>query len=94
MQATLLTPEELTAAERAALWAQEVCLDDWDYLVLAPVDTLTLRMRQDSYDGTHYDVWQQEDFLLERLLLGCCSNHWYKATFRGQEYAIGIAYHA
>lgn len=85
---TLLTPNELTDADRESLWPQGVNLDDWDYLVLAPVGTLCVN--NDDQDSPY----GQDDSTLEKLLTGACDNRWYKATFRGTEYALGIACYA
>ena len=69
-----------------SLWAQGVDLDDWDYAILAPPEAVYL---SESDHGLCPHEWT-----LDRLLVGCCSNHWYLAEIRGRKYAIGIAYHS
>lgn len=87
MIAIVLTPSELTREDIAAFWAQGVCMDDWDYVVLAPVTTLYA----DSSESSGYG---QSEYVFERILVGCCSNDWHRATYRGVEYAVGVAYHS
>lgn len=102
MRAEILTKDELTREDIDAFWKQGVCMDDWDYVILAPLDTIDIKT--EDREGYDYDTGRNEkhsivtvtqnDFTLDRMLFGCCSNEWYKATFRGQEYAVGVAYHA
>lgn len=71
--------------ESELLWKQGVCLDDWDYLLVCPLDSV-----EKNNDGE----LQPKEYGLERMLTGCCHNTWYIATFRGNEVAIGVAYHS
>ena len=88
MMLLLLMPQDMTPEDCDAFWAQGINMDDWDYLIMAPVDTLAVN--NDAQDGPY----GQDNYFLERLLRGVCDNRWYKATYRGTEYALGIAYHA
>jgi len=110
MQATVLTPDELTQEDIDSLWNQNVCMDDWDYIVFAPEDSITPVEYEDheyEYDPHFPKDWRmmvkvsiskirytQNEYVFDRILVGCCSNSWYRAEFRGQVYAIGIAYHS
>ena len=69
-----------------SLWKQGVDLDDWDYAILAPTESIFQRENEDGF----YPL----EWTLEKMLTGCCDNRWYRATIRRQEFAIGIAYHA
>ena len=102
MKAEILTPDELTREEVDVFWEQGVTMDDWDYLVLAPAETVIVeKVERNEWN------WQtgreelrevaevsQTKYVLDRLLTGSCLNEWYLATFRGKEYAVGVAYHA
>lgn len=84
--------DDYTREDTESFWDQGVNMDDWDYFILAPVDVL------EEIDSTDYDDKPCKKYVvpyeLERLLTGCCNNTWYKASFRGVEYAVGVAYHA
>jgi len=75
-----------------SFWDQNICMDDWDYIILAPVNVLT------EVDAKNWEDKPIKKYVasypLERLRVGCCDNVWYKGTFRGVEYAVGVAYHA
>ena len=102
MRATVLTRDELTGEDVEEFWQQNVDMDDWDYIVLAPVETIEEEVEKwHEYDwnkGREVErertAWTQKEYALDRLLTGCCHNEWYKATFRGEVYAVGVAYHA
>lgn len=96
MKAIVLTRDELTYDEIRALWDQDVNMDDWDYIVLAPVDSLEyIEPSNNDYDEYYKESnYEQSDFYIDKLLNGCFDNIWYKAKFRGKFYAIGVAYHS
>ncbi len=97
MRAQVLTSDELTEKDLKDFWAQDVCMDDWDYVVLAPVETISFRLEpRDKWDepGPPWIEWEQNEYTFERIMVGCCNNKWYKAKFRGEEYAVGVAYHS
>lgn len=81
--------EGLTARDLEDLRAQDVCLDDWDYMLVLPADVL--HVETDEW-GKPY--WTTSDYDLQRLMTGCCDNTWYKIKYRGQTKALGVAYHA
>ena len=96
MRIEILTPDELTREEIDNLWSQDVSMDDWDYIALAPVDTIAQReIIGYGYNGEKetYFTWEQQEYLLQKIVCGPCKDEWHKATFRGVEYAIGVAYH-
>lgn len=87
------TYDDLNRDDIDMLWDQEVCMDDWDYMLfcecdiskvdwLFPVDELEIE-------------YAPKDYNIEKLLTGCCSNSWYKVTnFKGRRGVLGVAYHA
>jgi hypothetical protein len=91
MRASVLTHDEVNEADGESFRSQGVNMDDWDYIVLAPVETI--RPNTDSYDRD-FPEYEQTEWTFDRIMVGCCSNSWYKATYRGAEYAVGVAYHA
>lgn len=97
--ATIITGyEHLTDEEVQELWDAGVCMDDWDYLILLPPSVLN----EEPISYTDWETGKEKDgtrltpvdYNLERMLTGCCSNKWYRAVFRGEERAIGVAYHS
>lgn len=103
MKLELLTPDELTPDEVESLSEQGVGMDDWDYLILAPLDAVSVRTTR--RDDWNWETGREEsrdveeicpnEYLLERLLVGCCANVWYQARLRSDDKrAIGVAYHA
>ena len=88
MRAEVLTPDELTRKDIDSFWNQNVCMDDWDYIVLAPEKSI------EQCEGAEGLEYNPTEYTLERILVGCCSNRWYSAMFRGKKYAVGVAYHA
>ena len=84
---------ELTDEERDALWDQDVCMDDWDYMLFHEVegdlDKLEWIEHQDLMS-----CFTRPDSNIERLLTGCCYNLWYKVkNFKGRKGVLGVAYH-
>ena len=68
--------------ERDELWKQGVFLDDWDYILVLPLEAMdTVALVPVSYQ-------------IERLLTGCCNNRWYTPVFRNKKVFMGVAYHA
>jgi hypothetical protein len=102
----IILHDDLTKEEVDALWDLGVNMDDWDYMILADPDILE-EEEVDTLESEYSEAkggWIQEerkkirfypkDWQMERLLTGCCDNVWYKVGFRGEEMAIGVAYHA
>lgn len=85
----LVCPSDLTGEEKDQLWGQDICMDDWDYMLLIDPDELI----EDDPTSEGLPKWLPV-LQIERLLTGRCSNEWYVGTFRGKEYGIGIAYHS
>jgi hypothetical protein len=95
MKATLLMPEDLTHQEKVSLWDQNVILDDWDFMVLTDPSSLQEITFKDDWDNSERKGFCQNEETLDRLLkIGGYEGVWYKATFQGVEYAIGIRYHS
>lgn len=88
--------QDLTAKEADEFWAQGVCMDDWDYMILVenPDEVLATYQESDEEPGEEQTRYTPKVYDFDRMLVGCCSNVWYRAKFRGKEYAIGVAYHA
>lgn len=86
----LITPDNLTRQEKDFLWDQNVNMDDWDYMLLLPSDTEVTKYTNE-YDK---ETVEPNNYEVNRLLTGCCSNRWYYITFRGDKYLAGIAYHS
>lgn len=85
--------KDLTKEDQDSFWSQGVDLDDWDYMIL--IEDPEEKILRKNNDGMYADgKFCPKDYDLERLLVGCCSNRWYKAKFREKKYAIGVAYHA
>ena len=86
MNLIYLEPDDLTREEVESFWKQGVCMDDFDYMLLLPENT----MMTDPYE----EKVEPENYYLSNLLQGCCYNHWYYANYQGAPYVIGIAYHS
>lgn len=95
--------EDLTDKEQSTLREQEVCLDDWDYmLIVYDVDQFQETEEDREYYSavTHKDelkkvkVYSPKLWHLDRLLTGCCSNIWYKIKWKGKFVMLGAAYHS
>jgi hypothetical protein len=85
--------DDLTDEDVEFFWKQDVNMDDWDYIILAPVASIE-EVDATDWNGKSIKKYVVCNYNLERLLTGCCDNKWYRATFRGVEYAVGVAYHA
>jgi len=87
-------PEELNEEQKDALWAEDVCMDDIDYMlffeeleIVKPV--IPHRLRYFKYKIEPVDAQ------IECLLHGCCENKWYEVKdFCGRSGILGVAYHA
>lgn len=94
---------EFTQEELESLREQGVDLDDWDYAILVE-DVSQFEDHEFEDDVYNEDTWKLERALvneirpncytLERLLVGCCDNTWYRVTWKGKPVVIGFAYHA
>lgn len=88
--ATIITGyKSLTDEDLKSLRDQDVCLDDWDYMIFVENCNYT-----ETTDLEDRPTIVPEDTELERLLVGCCDNKWYMLTFRGKDGMLGVAYHA
>jgi len=85
----ILRPADLTREQQDHFWSEGVCMDDWDYMVVAPLDMI----EPINEDGSG-EAWHPNSYTLERLLDGVCSNEWYRAEVNGEDRAVGVAYHA
>lgn len=102
MEARVLTPDEITDEEINDLWNQDICMEDWDYIVLAPVDSIYPYISEEEILYATYTPeergerteYRTNEYACQQILVGCSFNRWYLGKFRGTEYAIGIAYHA
>jgi hypothetical protein len=83
-------PDDITRQEKDFFWDQDIDMDDWDYMLLLPLDTEVTKYVSE-YDRV---VIEPISYEITRLLTGCCSNKWRYGTFRGDKYLIGIAYHS
>jgi len=83
--------ENLTREDVEALWQQGVNMDDWDYMLFCPPEVVFKFETPNEYSEGEYGV---KEWPLDKLLNGVCSNQWYRASFRGKEWAIGVAYHS
>ena len=85
----------LTDTDDKTLSDQDVCLDDWDYMIAIEAKTCPKELFKREPENKLY---QPTDYDIERLLQGCCSNYWYKVKIDlgdGQkDYFLGVAYHA
>lgn len=86
---------ELTDEDRQDLWDQDVCMDDWDYLLFSevegPMDKIDWIIESDNVEIEFYPA----DYNVEKLLTGCCNNRWHKVkNFKGRQGVLGVAYHS
>ena len=90
--------EELSPEDTEYLWGQDVCMDDWDYLVIThDIDQFEEREEEEDYGYDSKIMVKRlypRSWTLERLLNGCCDNRWQKLIWNNREAVIGIAYHA
>ena len=94
----IFSDDNMSWAEIEEFWELGINMDDWDYLLICPADAV----REEECDV--YDEYVGETFghiryipcnwYLERMMNGSCDNIWYKVNYRGEEVAIGVAYHA
>ena len=83
-------PDDLDRSTIDRLWDQGVNLDDWDYMLITyDVEAFTVVEVDEEVLGLAPISWS-----LGRLLTGCCSNIWYKITWRGEAAMVGVAYHS
>lgn len=77
-----------------SLWDQNVCMDDWDYMLFFP-DGFENWM-DEAYRSRHFiNELRPKNSTLERLLTGCCFNKWYAvANFNGRTGILGVSYHS
>jgi len=90
-QSTIITGYSgLTDEDLDSLRDQDVCLDDWDYMIFieGDIDVCT----EDDFIGALRLV--PKDYQLTRLINGCCDNTWHRLTFRGVQGIMGVAYHS
>jgi hypothetical protein len=81
--------EEITVEVIDSLWNQDVCMDDWDYMLFFEA----------KFNCEFPEGWDAvtlvPDYHIDRLLTGCCSNKWYPVeNFMGKKGFLGMAYHA
>lgn len=102
MKLEILTPDELTPEDEDVLRAADISLDDFDYIVIAPPDTLIgvpdTRRERDEDDMPH-DVScerlipSDDYYILEQLMWNVSQAQWFRVEFRGKLVALGMAYH-
>lgn len=84
--------DDYTREDIKELWDQGVDMDDWDYFILVPVGCV------EEIDSTDWEDKPIKKLVPKSyalgLLIGGSENKWYKITFRGKEYAMGVACHA
>ena len=93
MQATILLDyEELSKEDQVSFEQQGISMDDWNFIVLAPVESIVFYAEKDSEGQPR--GWVQQNWHLESIVEhGSYEGKWTKGTFRGKEYAIGVQYH-
>lgn len=95
--------------ESDLLWAQNVCLDDYDYAIITydlgefeETDDLTVgpweprdeNLKKYKPIAVPFKLLAPKDYTLARLLTGCCGNQWYRIKWDDKDAIIGLAYHA
>jgi hypothetical protein len=76
-------------------WKQNVCMDDWDYMVIThDIDAFEEVKERDDYTNELVSVITPKSWYLRNILNGCCGNVWQKIIWKGKEAIIGIAYHS
>ena len=90
MKLEFFEPDDLSSDIVEKLWNQSVDLDDWDYLLI----TTDLDSFEEVEDEDGRITWSPTSSTIERLLTGCCSNIWYKISWRGKKAMVGVAYHS
>lgn len=86
--------KNVTTEEVKDLWDKGVDLDDWDYIIVLPPETLKESSIINFYTKEKETMFEQKIDRLDRLLTGSCADTWYKVEFRGELRALGVAYHA
>lgn len=92
---TILLPDDLNYEDCDWFWRHGVSMDDWDYMLIAPVDTIEEatrkpRCRIDSPET----YWRQIDYTCERLIGYSMESRWHRVEFDEGPRAVGVVYHA
>jgi hypothetical protein len=75
--------EGLPSNIEAQLREQEICMDDWDFMLIVDQDLLCVeegKLRPDSYT-------------LERLCTSCDDMQWFLIDLDNKKMGLGVAYH-
>jgi len=89
------TPDDLSSAEVDDFWKQGICMDDWDYMVLCEnPDSLLEPDNEAESDDERGPSYRCLDWSVERLLCADYRSRWYRGTYQGKLYAVGVVYHA
>ena len=75
--------EGLPSNIEAQLREQEICMDDWDFMLIVDQDSLCVeegKLRPDSYT-------------LERLCTSCDDMQWFLIDLDNKKMGLGVAYH-
>lgn len=82
--------QEMTEEVVDSLYKQNICMDDWDYLLFFSVDYIAAFPK--GWDNV---TVAPSNYTVGRLLNGCCYNKWYPVeNFMGKKGFLGVAYHA
>lgn len=85
--------DDFNPAEREELERQDICLDDFDYMLFVPEPEKILRLM--GAESTELEVpWGGTYHFLIQMLHGPNRNEWHCVTLWGQKWALGVAYHA
>ena len=88
MKITFEFYEKLPESAIQSLWDQNICMDDWDYLLFFENSEL---FEKSEYFDT---ILVPKSYVMGTLLSGCSSNKWFPVDdFMGRKGVIGIAYH-
>lgn len=79
---------DINQEEMEQFWRDGISLEDWDYMLLIPVEELV------DVSGDGEDIRWCPDFRIENMLRGPALNIWYKVEFRGKLQGVGVAFHA
>lgn len=83
--------DDFTKEEQKVFWDSGISLDDWNCILLFPVEILQEKNYEDGDNDSKYYV---DDYDINRMIESCDGEYcWYKVMFRGKEYAAGIKYH-
>lgn len=103
MECTLILPDsnDLTKDEVDSLWAQDVDLDDWDFILVIPPDQVEEHEETDTaysdergWHKVSVKELRPKAYSLMRFEVGCGDNKWYRVNFRCKQVAMLVAYHA